>query len=402
MHRLKLPRFGQTMEQGTITAWHVAEGDAFDEGDLLYEVESEKSEIEVEAKAPGTVAKLVVAEGDVAEVGDLLAVIADPDEELTDGQISDAIEDGAGAPTEASDGGDGDGDSDGEGRASRDRRPTGGVKAMPRAKRAAQELGVDLRDVTGTGHDGAITESDVREAAEAAGGDGEEDVDDGPAVRERRTLRGVARAQAEHMARSWQIPQFSQDVEVDATALRSRLERLQDEGVHATVTDLLVDAVVDAVAEVPDANSSFRDDAVLVYEDVNVSIAVATESGLVVPVLRSAQSVDLAARVQRRTAIVERARDGALAPADSEGGTITVSNLGATRVETGVPLVSAPQACIVFAGRIADAPVVRDGEIVVRSTMHVVIAYDHRVIDGATAARFTTAVVDALERPEDA
>lgn len=257
---------------------------------------------------------------------------------------------------------------------------------MPRAKRLAAELGVDLSALTGTGPDGTITEADVR----AAGGQG-------VAIRERRPLRGIAKAQAEQMTRSWEIPQFSQDVEVDVANLRERRVRLRDEGVPATVTDLVIDAVVGAVAKVPEVNSSFAGDEIVLYEPVNVSVAVATDAGLVVPVLHDCQAKDLKARVAALAATAERARVGALTPEDSAGGTITVSNLGTAGVETGVPLINAPQACIVFTGATVDKPVVRDGQMTVRPMMHVVIAYNHRILDGLTAARFTAAVREALE-----
>lgn len=381
MHTLTLPRLGQTMEAGTIVTWFVQEGQAYEVGDPLYEVETEKNQIEVEAKLPGTVAKLAVPEGEQVPVGTLLAVIADPGEDLSGQEVQLAlgagkaqIEPAAAAPTAAA-----------PERAGRRGGRRGG-RAMPRAKRLAAELGVDLSALTGTGPDGTITEADVR----AAGGQG-------VAIRERRPLRGIAKAQAEQMTRSWEIPQFSQDVEVDVANLRERRVRLRDEGVPATVTDLVIDAVVGAVAKVPEVNSSFAGDEIVLYEPVNVSVAVATDAGLVVPVLHDCQAKDLKARVAALAATAERARVGALTPEDSAGGTITVSNLGTAGVETGVPLINAPQACIVFTGATVDKPVVRDGQMTVRPMMHVVIAYNHRILDGLTAARFTAAVREALE-----
>jgi pyruvate dehydrogenase E2 component (dihydrolipoamide acetyltransferase) len=380
MHTLTLPRLGQTMETGTIVTWFVQEGQAYEVGDLLYEVESEKSEIEVEAKLPGTVAKLAVPEGEQVAVGTLLAVIADPGEELSDEEVQAALTpdqpraEPAAAPVAGGQ----------PPSRAHSRRRAG--RAMPRAKRLAAELDVDLSTVTGSGPDGTISEADVREAAVQ-----------GVAVRERRPLRGIAKAQAEQMTRSWDIPQFSQDVEVDVGNLRRRRDRLRDEGVPATVTDLIIDAVVRAAAEVPEANSSFTGDEIVIYEAVNVSVAVATDAGLVVPVLHDCHAQDLGSRVVALAATAERARAGALTQDDSTGGTITVSNLGAAGVETGVPLINAPQACTVFTGATIDKPVVRDRQVTVRPIMHVVIAYDHRVLDGVTGARFTAAVRGALE-----
>ena len=368
MHTLMLPRLGQTMEAGTIVTWFVQEGQAYEVGDLLYEVETEKNRVEVEAKLPGVIAKLAVPEDEQVPVGALLAVVADPGEQLSDEQVQAALQATAGQEEV-------------EPAARR-----GPARAMPRAKRLAAELGVDLATVAGTGPDGTITEADVRQAGKR-----------GVAVRERRPVRGIARAQAEQMTRSWQIPQFSQDVEVDVGNLRQRRARLRDQGVQATVTDLVIDAVVGAVAKVPEVNSTFTGEEIIVYEPVNVSVAVATDAGLVVPVLHDCQAKSLKERAAGLTAIAERARAGALTPEDSTGGTITVSNLGTAGVETGVPLLNAPQACIVFTGATVDKPVVRDGQVTIRPMMHVVIAYDHRVLDGLTASRFTAAVREALE-----
>lgn len=386
MHTLMLPRLGQTMEAGTIVTWFVQEGQAYEVGDLLYEVETEKNRVEVEAKLPGTIAKLAVPEDEQVPVGALLAVVADPGEQLSDEQVQAALQATAGqeeveaavAPATAAAAAD-------RGQAAGAAR-RGPARAMPRAKRLAAELGVDLATVVGTGPDGTITEADVRQAGEQ-----------GVAVRERRPVRGIAKAQAEQMTRSWQIPQFSQDVEVDVGNLRQRRARLRDQGVQATVTDLVIDAVVGAVAKVPEVNSTFTGEEIIVYEPVNVSVAVATDAGLVVPVLHDCQAKSLKERAAGLTAIAARARAGALTPEDSTGGTITVSNLGTAGVETGVPLLNAPQACIVFTGATVDKPVVRDGQVTIRPMMHVVIAYDHRVLDGLTASRFTAAVREALE-----
>ena len=377
MHTLMLPRLGQTMEAGTIITWFVQEGQAYEVGDPLYEVETEKSEVEVEAKLPGTIAKLAVPEGEQVPVGALLAVVADPGEQLSDEQVQAALQTPAGQEeVEPAD----------RGQVAAGAARRGPVRAMPRAKRLAAELGVDLATVVGTGPDGTITEADVRQAGKQ-----------GVAIRERRPLRGIAKAQAEQMTRSWQIPQFSQDVEVDVGKLRQHRARLRDEGVQATVTDLVIDAVVGAVAKVPEVNSTFAGEEIVVYEPVNVSVAVATDAGLVVPVLHDCQAKSLEERAAGLAAIAERARAGALTPEDSTGGTITVSNLGMAGVETGVPLLNAPQAYIVFTGATVDKPVVRDGQVTIRPMMHVVIAYDHRVLDGLMASRFTAAVREALE-----
>lgn len=198
------------MEAGVILSWLVKEGESYEPGEPVYEVETEKSQ--VEAKAPGAIAKFAVAEGETAPVGAVLAVVADPGESLTDEQVRRAL-DSATPPTasaeEASTSGQGDEALPPKGPDSSEKEPRPGrIRAMPRAKRLAAELGVDLASVHGTDAGGAITEADVRRAAEGT-----------PLVRDRRRLTGLVKAQAERMTRSWGVPQFSQDVEVDTVGL---------------------------------------------------------------------------------------------------------------------------------------------------------------------------------------
>jgi pyruvate dehydrogenase E2 component (dihydrolipoamide acetyltransferase) len=198
---------------------------------------------------------------------------------------------------------------------------------------------------------------------------------------------------ADVVARSWsEVPQFVQQIWVDATGLVARRKR---DGV--SYTDLIIDAIVDAVAEVPDVNASYRDGEIVVYEDVNLSVAVATDGGLVVPVVHRAQALDSAERGHRLRELVERAQAGRLAPEDVASGTITLSNLGMYGVETGTPLVTHPQAAIVFAGAMKDRVVAVDGRVEVRPTIGFAVGFDHRVVDGARAATFVAALRRGLE-----
>jgi pyruvate dehydrogenase E2 component (dihydrolipoamide acetyltransferase) len=377
VHKLHLPRLGQTMERGTILRWFKRDGEPFAVGEPLYEVESEKASIEVEAKLPGTLARIVAPEQEELPVGVLLAVVADPGESLSAEQVEAAIAEEKGEVAAAPG-------------------PAVRMRIMPRARTLAQQLGLDLASLKGSGPGGSITVEDVQRAAAPAGG---------PRVRERRPLRGIPRTMAEVVTRSWlEVPQFVQVVLVDASGLVARRQGEAEtverqHGVTLSYTDLVLEAVVKAATEVPEANASFADDAIILYEDVNIAVAVATDAGLVVPVIHRAQELSLEERVARLRDLSERARAGALAKEDVRGGTITVSNLGMFGVESGTPLVMAPQATIVFAGAIVERPVVIDGSIQARPTLYVSTAFDHRVLDGASAARFTGALKQHLERP---
>ena len=208
---------------------------------------------------------------------------------------------------------------------------------------------------------------------------------------------------AEVTTRSWQVPQFVQVMLIDATGLVARREAEAAEfrqryGVALSYTDLILPAVVRAAQEVPEVNASYEGDAIILYEDVNLSVAMDAGGGLVVLVLRRAQSLEPGELAQRLRELAGRARAGALTRDDLEGGTLTVSNLGMFGVESGTPVVTAPQAAIVFVGAIAPRPLVIDGAIVPRPSFYMSTAFDHRVLDGATAARFSVALKRNLEQ----
>lgn len=261
---------------------------------------------------------------------------------------------------------------------------------MPSLRALARKLGIDLAGVTASGADGTITVADVEAAAASAGPVAK--------VRERRPLRGIARTMADNVARSWrEVPQFVQQITVDATDLLRRREAAASTGNRVSLTDLLVAAVAGAAIEVPEANATFAGEEIILYADVNVSVAVATDRGLVVPVVREAQALRPAEIGARIRELAAQAKAGTLTGDDLSGGTITVSNLGMAGVETGFPLVNAPQAVIVFAGAVVERPAVVDGQIVVQPQLGLGIGYDHRVLDGATAARFTAALRTAIE-----
>jgi len=390
MHMLHLPRLGQTMERGTIVRWLKKVGEPYGIGEPLYELEYEKATVEVEAKLPGKLAAIVAQEGENLPTGTLLGVVADPGESLSAAQVEAAIAAERRTPAVTPAGSAATATVPSAG-------PAGGrVRAMPRARALAQQLGLDLAAVPGTGAEGAITVEDVQRAAATAAG---------PRVRERRPLKGIPRAMAEAMTRSWQqVPQFTQAVLVDATSLAARRRAegpafKQQYGVDLSYTDLILPAVVQAAREVPEANASFAGEAIAVYEDINLGVAVATDAGLVVPVIQRAQELSPGELARRLREVAARARAGSLALEDVEGGTITVSNLGPGGPETGTPLIMPPQAAIVFVGAIVERAVVVEGAVVARPTFYLSNAFDHRVLDGATAARFTNTLKRLLESP---
>jgi pyruvate/2-oxoglutarate dehydrogenase complex dihydrolipoamide acyltransferase (E2) component len=357
-HAFKLPDLGEGLTEGEVARWLVSEGQEVAEDDPLVEVQTDKATVEIPSPYAGTVLEIRVAEGEVAPVGAVLVVIGESGEALP-GEALETVSPGTAAalaPAAA---------------------PSERVAATPLVRRIAQELGVDLATVEGTGPSGRVTEEDVRAAAPAAQ----------PAEGRREPLRGVRRLIAEHMTRAHrEIPPVTWVEECDF------------EGVELEVLlPTVVRAVVETLPEFPELNARFEDDAIVLLERYDIGIAVQTEQGLVVPVVRAAdqKSVEeLAAEIAR---LADGARAGSLKPEEVRGSTFTVTSAGKLAGLFQTPIVNHPEVAILSIGRIAPRPVVRDGEIVVRRTGTIAITFDHRVVDGARAAAFGLEVIRKIE-----
>lgn len=410
------------MEEARLEAWMIDPGIAFSTGHVLYEVETEKVTTGVEATVDGTLVRRLVDDGAELRVGAVLAVIAEPGEEPTEAEI-DAFLDGAvEASPEAAPGSVGASGIEAPPRDSV-------VRAMPRTRALAKELGVDLRGLEPDRSSGRVTEAAVRAASkpipvpdvqpvapgplpptseipapvmrapDPAPQDALPEAAGGPEIREARPIGPVGRRMAEVLTKSWaNVPQFSQSVTVDTSAWPARRARMREQtGLDIGYTDLMVAALVRAVQDVPEANSSFAGDVLRIYRDINVSLAVDSPRGLQVPVLHRLQDLSDAGRarvLRHRTGL---ARDGSLGLDDVTGGTITLSNLGMYGIEGGMPLVTSPQTCIVFIGTITKQVVPVGDGIGIRPMCPIVCSFDHRAIDGATAARFTVALKRHLQ-----
>ena len=416
MLKLFLPRLGQTMEEALIEAWVVLPGTSFAIGEVLYEVETEKVTTGVEATVAGTIVRSMVADGDRVEVGTLLAVIAEPGETPGEAEI-DAFVSGEPvspdvppaplAPPESSP-------------ALTGTPPVAvvsePVRAMPKTRALAKTLNVDLTTVADASPGAVITEDQVRAAVggphspappprpvmvpvQVADPAEPAPVPEGIDIRERRPLSRIQRRMAEITTRTWTtVPQFSQSVDVDASSWERRRDQLRTlTGMDVGYTDLILSAIVGAVQEVPEVNCSYAGVELLIYRDINLSIAVDSVHGLQVPVLHGMQDLSEAGRARLLRVRTAKAREGALGLDDVQGGTITMSNLGRFGIEGGMPMVTTPQVAIVFVGAVVPKVVpVADG-IGVRPMCTIVNAFDHRAVDGATAARFTSTLRRRLQ-----
>jgi pyruvate dehydrogenase E2 component (dihydrolipoamide acetyltransferase) len=382
------------MDEGKVIAWRKREGDHVTKGEILFEVETDKANMEVEAPTDGFVRRILVPAGRMVPVATPIALIADSAEErLPDmaealPEVAEALPEVAQATPPIADRF----PSVAEGIASRpsiaaaidgDR-----VRSSPAARKRAQELGVDINAVKGTGPGGRIGIEDVEAAARtpplpaAAAGAGEK----------REPLSRMRRAVAAAMTRSAAIPQFSISRDIDMGAAD---QRRRTAGV--SYTDVIVAACAQALRAHPRLGAHFDGDAVVFSESIDIGIAVALDEGLIVPVIRGADGKDLAALKREREELERAARGGRL-PAHAMGpASLTVSNLGTFGADLFTALVNPPEAVILAVGRVADRVVARGGAPAVRPTMTATLSVDHRVADGADAARFLDDVAKQLE-----
>ncbi len=378
------------MEMGTIIAWHKAEGEEVAVGDALYEVENEKSVIAVEAMAPGLLAKIIASASAEVRVGEAVAVMAEVGSMPTSSKIAELLA-GESVGGALSAGSPAPGLAPGPKPERRQAPANQRTRAMPKARALAKSLGVDLASVQGTGRAGIITPDDVEAAAAATG-------PAGPKIGERRPLRGYPRAMAAAMARNWtEIPHFSQTLLVSAAPLMASLKSQRAEERRISLNDLMVAAVAKACREVPEVNAALSGKSVVIYDEVNVAVGVDTDHGLAAPVVHGAEQMDiegLSAEIRR---LADAARRRKLTFDDIGGATITTSNLGPGGVDFGTPIISLDTAATIYFGTVAERPMVVEGRVVAGPTCYVSGAFDHRVVDGATGARFLRTLGAILE-----
>jgi pyruvate dehydrogenase E2 component (dihydrolipoamide acetyltransferase) len=365
-YEFKLPDLGEGLTEGEIGRWLVQEGQEIREDDPLVEIATDKTTVEIPSPAAGKVARILVGEGAIVPVGTVLVVIGE------DGGSA------AAAPPEV----EAAGAREATGRV--EAQSVGRVQATPLVRRIAQELGVDLASVTGTGPDGRITEEDVRGAAPAAAP---------PSAEGRREpVRGVRRRIVEHLTTAHrEIPAVTYVEECDFTEVDTK-----------QIVPLTLKAVAETLPDYPELNARLEGDEIVYLDRYDFGVAVQTDEGLVVPVVRDCGSrtvEELDAEVRR---LAEAARAGTLAPEELRGSTFSVTSAGKLAGLFVTPLINHPEVAILGVHRIAERAVVRDGAVVVCRMGNVSVTFDHRVIDGARAAEFTLAVIARLENPKAA
>jgi len=400
---IRMPKLGFDMAEGMLVRWVKTEGEAIQKGEVLAEIETDKATVEVEASVSGVVYRHLVEKGTSVPVGQPIAIIAAPGEQVDVAALegnapapaAPAVETKAAAPVQAVMG--------------TAQEAAGTVRASPLAKRIAQEKGLDLRQVRGSGPGGRVVRRDVENAVvsptvagvapavavvtPAAAAPGDERV---PLDR----LRAIIGRRMSDSKQ--QVPHFYVTHEYDMAALmalRRQANELLPETDKLSVNDFIVKAVALALRRYPGLNASLGQNELIRHGRVNVGVAVALESGLITVVCKDADQKPVRQISAEVREMVARARQGKVRPEDIEGSTFSISNLGMYDVEHFVAIINPPEAAILAVGSVKQAPVVVDGALAVGTRMRATLSADHRVTDGAEAAQFLQALAEYLEKP---
>lgn len=418
---ITMPALSPSMSEGTLVNWLKKEGDSISSGDVIAEVETDKATMDLESFESGTLLKIVQPEGSRVAVNAVIAFLGKPGEKVDAKALSAAKE----APAPAEEKTEAAGPAKAEAPApastpaaaapaSSPRRRSGAsgassagrVKASPLAKKVAQELGVSLAHVTGTGPGGRIVKQDVLEAP--AGGGGGSLFGSGPIARDERLPNSnMRRTIAKRLVESkTQFPHFYVEVEIDADPLtkaraviNKTLEETGKKG-KLSVNDFILKACVEALRKVPALNASWEEDAIRQYGAVHLSFAVALPDGLITPVIRDAHAKSILTLSAEAKDLASRAKAGELTPEQFTGGTFTISNMGMMGIDRFQAIINPPQAGILAVGAVVQKPVVNaGGQVVAGRRMSLTLSCDHRVADGAVGATFLKELRTLLENP---
>ncbi|GAB3343605.1 pyruvate dehydrogenase complex dihydrolipoamide acetyltransferase [Marivirga atlantica] len=425
---IKMPKMSDTMEEGTIASWLKKEGDKVSSGDILAEVETDKATMELEAYEDGTLLYIGIKEGDSVPVDGIIAVIGEEgadykslvkaEEQKNKGgdktekkeeKKEESSSKGSSAPKPASSANKG---KSGGTQPTSSSSSNGRIFASPLAKKIAEDKGIDLAEVEGSGNNGRIVKADVENFTpsqkstklETASADGSS-INIPKVVGEEHTeevkLSQMRKAIGKTVSRSkFSAPHFYVTMEINMDkAIEARKSLNEVSPVKISFNDMVVKATAAALRQHPEINVSFSDDKVLKHDHINIGVAVAISEGLLIPVVKFADNKSLSHISAEIKDLGARAKDRKLEQEEMEGATFSISNLGMFGVEEFTAIINGPAACILAVGGIKQEPVVKDGEIKIGNTMKVTLSSDHRVVDGAMAAPFLVTLKNLLEDP---
>ena len=380
---VRLPQWGMEMAEGTIVKWLKKEGDAIKEGEPLVEVETAKIDTELESIASGILAHILVPEGETIPIRTVLAVIAEPGEQVPRPQAfpSSLPPTTQPAPVPAS------------AATLAQERPN--VQVVPAARRLAQQHGIELGLVQGSGPRGRILIADVEHAIAGQAQPADQEVPVVPIVGMRRTIATRMLQSLQTMA---QVTLTTEADVTDAMTLREGLARQWTEN-GLSPLHLVIKATAQALKDHPRLNALQDEDQVRLMDQVNIGVAVSLAEGLLTPVVRDVDQKSLAKIASETRQLASKTREGKARPEDVTGGTFTITNLGTYDIDAFTPIINPPQVAILGVGRAVDKPVVKIGQITQATMMFISLTFDHRVVDGAPAGEFLQAVKGRLEDP---
>jgi pyruvate dehydrogenase E2 component (dihydrolipoamide acetyltransferase) len=403
-----MPALGVAQEKGTLLSWHKTEGQSVTKGEPLMEIETDKATVEIEAPASGILSNVTASAGDEVPVGNRIAVILAP------GEMAVPAESQVPRPRIESEAGSGSEPSTHNLQSKPVAQPNPPISpfdkgrskgdfairilASPAAKRIAKERGIDLESLKGSGPEGAVLAEDVVRACSGRTTAPAEAVK----VKEIAQLTPMRRIVGERMIKSKQTaPHFYLSMDADMTEVTRRRNTLKEKGesLVPSINDFILGACAHALRDFPTLNAAFTDHGVEIYSDINIGLAVALEEGLVVPVIRNADRLSLEELAKYSRELADKAQKKKLFPLDYDRGTFTVSNLGMFGVDNFIAIINPPQCAILAVGQVAPCVVPFGEGIAVRSMMTMSLSADHRVVDGALAARFLQEVKRLLENP---
>jgi len=424
--KVHMEALSPTMEEGQLVRWVKAEGDSVSNGEILAEIETDKATMELVARGEGVLRKILIPEGTTAPVGEVIGIIAEAEEDISDlvgsgDQAPSLVGEDVAMSSEESAGAAGQSNGVGPAREQAGQEESGEsqtasvssdqrLKASPLARRVAREHGLDLATIVGSGPGGRVVLKDV-EAAEATGkglasgkspepvgrAGSEADYADFPLSQMRKT---IAKRLVESLG---PVPHFFLRIKVDMTRTLSARKRvnglLEEEGLKVSINDFILKAVAHALEKHPEVNAHWLGDAVRRFNRVHLGVAVAVEDGLITPVIRDANRKGLADLSVEVRELAARGREKKLQPEEYTGSTFSVSNLGMFGIQEFTGVINPPEAGILAIGGIEETPTVEAGQVVSRPIMQVTMSCDHRVIDGATGARFLQTLRHMLEEP---
>jgi pyruvate dehydrogenase E2 component (dihydrolipoamide acetyltransferase) len=417
--KILMPKLSPTMEEGQISNWLKKEGDTVEANETIAEVDTDKATMEMTSLTPGTLLKIIVPAGENARLGQTIGILGEPGEDFSDllaeaeassngapkaepkteapEQVEASIptpEPAAAAATAGSNGG-----------------PGGRLLVSPIAARMASENGIDLKTIAGSGPNGRIIKRDIEKALEAPrtatvaaptfSFGKTADISGASAFREENTSP-MRRVIAQRLTESiGPVPTFylTVEIEMDGTLETRKQINASIAPDKISVNDIIIKAAAEALTRHPFVNASYSDDRIRFYEDADIGVAVAVDEGLITPVVRGANKKGLAQLSSEVAELAEKARARKLQPEEYTGATFSISNLGMFGIKEFTAIINPPEAAILAVGKAEPVPVVRDGEMVVRNIMHVTMSCDHRVVDGATGAKFLQTFKQMLENP---